>query len=175
MTDRDTHKYLGYNYRMNEISGAIGVVQMERIEGMNQKRAEFSKYLKENLADVDWLEMPTVKSWAEHSWFWFPVRVLEEEIGMDTLEVREKLSEKGIETRFRYTEPLYRQPILLNKNPYPKNFPYSSKFYSEEIDYSDYHHENVEEIAGTMIGLPNHPNLDYDKLDRVIEAVKSLG
>ncbi|MDY6789077.1 MAG: DegT/DnrJ/EryC1/StrS family aminotransferase [Candidatus Nanohaloarchaea archaeon] len=174
MTDRNTHKFLGYNYRMTELSGAMGLAQMNRIERLNEKRSEYSRYLLKNLRDVSWLKMPTVKSWAEHSWFWFPVRVLEDKIGKDTLKVREELSEKGVETRFRYTEPLYNQPLLLNKNPYPKNFPYSSKFYREHIDYSEYNLENVERIAGTMIGLPNHPNMNYDQLDRVIEVVKSV-
>jgi perosamine synthetase len=174
MSDRDTHDVLGYNYRMNELSGAMGVVQMERIEHLNEKRAEFSEYLMDELEDVEWLEMPTVKDWAEHAWFWFPIRVLEDKIGMSASEVRDELMDKGVETRYRYNKPLYKQPILLNKNPYPKNFPFSSKFYDEEIDYSECHLETAEKIAGTMLGLPNHPNLNYEKLDKVVEIVKSI-
>ena len=38
MIDRDTHKILGYNYRMNEISAVIGLEQLKKLDKINSKR-----------------------------------------------------------------------------------------------------------------------------------------
>ena len=45
MIDRDTHKTLGYNYRMNEISAVIGLEQLKKLDKINSKRIKNSKYL----------------------------------------------------------------------------------------------------------------------------------
>ena len=45
MVDRDTHKFLGYNYRMSELNASIGLVQLKKIEKINSKRISNSKYI----------------------------------------------------------------------------------------------------------------------------------
>ena len=37
MVDRDTHKFLGYNYRMGEINAAIGLAQIKKLDKINKK------------------------------------------------------------------------------------------------------------------------------------------
>ena len=49
MVDRDTHKFLGYNFRMSEINASIGLVQLKKLNKINKKRSENSKYILKNL------------------------------------------------------------------------------------------------------------------------------
>lgn len=175
MTGRNTHAVLGYNYRMNEMEAAIGLVQLPKLDELNEKRSEISRYLLDNLKDVEWLTPAEIKDYVEHAFFWCPVKVNEEKLGMSTKELREKLLEEGVETRHRYYNPLYKQKMLLEKNAYPKECPFSCPYYGKEIDYSEAHCPNAEDISGRMIGLPNHPNLSQKELDRVIEVFKKLG
>lgn len=176
MTDRDHHDYLGYNYRMNEMAAAMGIVQLSRLDELNEKRIENSKYLLEELGkrDIPWLEPATLNADVKHTFFWCPILIDEEKLGMSTKKLREVLLDKGAETRHRYEEPLYKQSILVEKNPYPKGFPFDSKHYNKDIDYKGIYLENVESVAGRLLGLPNRPELEEERLDMVIEIVSSV-
>ncbi|MBS3788181.1 DegT/DnrJ/EryC1/StrS family aminotransferase [Candidatus Bipolaricaulota bacterium] len=176
MTDRDHHDYLGYNYRMNEIAAAMGIVQLERLDDLNEKRIKNSKYLLGRLRElkIPWLTTPRLESRVKHTFFWCPVLIDEKKLGMGTKRLREKLYERGIETRHRYHNPLYKQKVLTEKNPYPEGFPYNSKHYDKNIDYQQVYLETAEKVAGKLLGLPNHPGLGQTELDAVIDSIRSL-
>jgi len=174
MTSRDDHVVLGYNYRMNEIAAAIGLIQLAKLDELNKTRIENSMYLLKNLRDVNWLYVPEIKPYVKHAFFWCPVRVNEEKLGYKTTELVAKLRERGVEVRHRYGAPLYKQPMLINQVAYPKKCPFSCPYYGKKIDYSKFHCKNAEQIAGKMIGLPNHPKLKREELDTVISTIKSM-
>jgi len=174
MTSYDDHVILGYNYRMNEISAAIGIIQLSKLESLNADRAKVSLYLIEHLKDIDWLIAPIIRPYVKHAFFWVPFKVNEEKLGMNTLQLTRLLKEKGVEVRHRYQEPLYKQQVLINRKIYPHNCPLSCPHYSNHIDYSKVHLPNVEKVAGKIIGLPNHPNLTKKELDIVLSVIKSI-
>jgi len=170
MTDRDTHRILGYNYRMTEMAGAMGVVQLGRLPELNRKRTENSEYLLENLADVPWLKVPTVPEHVEHVYFWCPVQVLEQKLGVGTPELVALLRERGVEVRQRYSAPLYRQPLLTESGNYPLNEPH----YGNAPQYGELRLPVCEQVCGRMIGLPNHPGLSRSELDTVLEVLHGV-
>lgn len=174
LTSRDDHEVLGYNYRMNEIAAAIGLVQLSKLDELNKIRAKNSMYLLKKLEEVDWLETAKIKPYVKHAFFWCPVRVDEVKLGMKTKDLVASLRERGVEVRHRYVAPLYKQPMLLNQNAYPKKCPFSCPFYGKEIDYSRFGCPNTEKIAGKMIGLPNHPKLKREELDTIISTIKTI-
>ena len=49
MIDRDTHSFLGYNYRMSELNASIGLVQLKKIDKINSRRIANSKYILKGL------------------------------------------------------------------------------------------------------------------------------
>ena len=85
-----------------------------------------------------------------------------------------KLRDTGVEVRHRYVAPLYKQPMLVNQDAYPKSCPFSCPFYDREIDYSHFNCPNAEKIAGKMIGLPNHPKLKREELDTITSIIKTI-
>ncbi len=172
MIDRNTHKFLGYNNRMNEVEAAIGLVQLEKLEKLNKKRIDNSYYLINELKKLkrDWFLLPDIKPYVKHTFFWLPLLIKEEKLGMTTEEFRNYLFEKGIETRHRYFEPLYKQDVLINKENYPHNI----IFKDSNIDYKKVYLENSEKIAGKLIGLPNHPGLSKNELDYIVNVFKNL-
>ena len=175
MTSHDDHTALGYNYRMNEISAAIGLVQLSKLDKLNEIRTKNSMYLLNELRGVGWLNLPKIKPYVKHAFFWCPVRVDEGKLGMKTKDLMAKLRERGVEVRHRYVAPLYKQPMLLKQNAYPKKCPFSCPFYGRKTDYSQLNCPNAEKIAGKIIGLPNHPNLTQKQLDEVISVIESIG
>jgi perosamine synthetase len=172
MVGRDQHVTLGYNLRMSELNGAIGAAQVDRLDGFNERRREISEYLVHELTDINWLEPATVRDYVEHAYFWAPFEVLVDEIGLTGKEVWRELRDQGVETRHRYNDPLYDQPVFTNHRGFNSDFPWSIN--SNEHDY-DLSLPNVEEVVGNMIGLPNHPNLTDEELAYVVETVREFG
>ena len=171
MANRDEHVTLGYNYRMSDLNGAIGTAQVDRLDGFNERRREISERLAAELDDLDWLEPATVRDYVDHAYFWAPFEVQEDEIGLTGKEVWAELREQGVETRHRYNVPLYDQPVFADHRGFNSEFPWSAN--PNEHDY-DLSLPNVEEVVGSMIGLPNHPGLEPEDVAYVIETVRAF-
>lgn len=172
---RNDHVILGHNYRMTEMAAAIGIVQLAKLDGLNNARIRNSHYLIERLQDIPWLMLPSVPEYVIHTYFWCHVLVDEDMLGFTTQDLIARLREHEIEVRHRYTEPLYRQPMLLSGNPYPRNCPTGCPHYGDAPNYTDMYLPNAEKVAGKIIGLPNRPDMTHTELDRVIEVMHKIG
>lgn len=75
---------LGYKYHMSDINAAIGLVQLRRLDAMNDKRREIVKRYKTGLKDLPWIELPCEEKYAKSSWHLFQIK-------LPSLEVRDKL------------------------------------------------------------------------------------
>lgn len=166
---RDDHVILGYNYRMTEIAAAMGIVQLGKLDQLNEARIQNSEYLIEHLDDILWLTLPRVPRYVKHTYFWCHILVDEDALGFDTQELIRRLRERGVEVRHRYLEPLYRQPLLTD------NLPVVIQLVANSLPtYKKMYLPNVEEVAGCIIGLPNRPDMTLDELDRVIEVMHTV-
>ncbi len=176
MTDRDHHVMLGYNYRMTEIAAALGLVQLGRLEEGNRARIENSRWLLSQLSDIEWLEVPKSEPHVRHTFFWCPVFVDEDKLGMGVMDLVRLLRSRGIEVRQRYQTPLYRQPLMQQQNFYANGKPWNGgHHYEGEVpDYRDLCLPNVEKVAGKLIGLPNHPKLTSDDLEYVVRVLHDI-
>lgn len=171
MQSRDEHEMLGYNYRMSELNGALGVAQVERLPELNARRTRISERLRDELADAEWLRPATIREYVDHAYFWAPFEVQTDDIDMSGKDVWRELRAAGVETRHRYTKPLYEQPVFREHRGFNGEFPWSENEHEHEYDQSL---PAVEAVAGNVIGLPNHPNLTDDEIDRVVETVRNF-
>ncbi len=174
MEGRDDHVMLGYNFRMTEMEAAIGSIQLEKLGAFNKKRQANSRYIYDRIGDVAWIGIQDIPVHVEHTFFWCPIFVREDVVGMKTGDVRRKLHEMGIGTRHRYQEPLYRQPMLREDSPYPRNYDVRCHQDGKPVRYEDLSFPNAEKYSGRLLGLPNHPGLSRQQLDRVVESVRSI-
>jgi dTDP-4-amino-4,6-dideoxygalactose transaminase len=170
LINRTDHIDLGYNYRMTEMAAAIGTVQLERLETRNDRRIAVSEELLGRVADVAWLRTPAVPEHVRHTYFWCPITVDEQQLGMTVPELREHLLTQGVETRYRYREPLYRQPLLAQQVP-----PILRMVAGDRLpDYAALERPNADAVAGRAIGLPNRPDLSHDEIAAVDELLHEL-
>lgn len=175
LINRDDHVYLGYNYRMNEIAAAMGLVQLKKLDFFNERRIKNSLFiLKElSIATPKWCSVPKLSNDIKHTFFWCPL-IVKAEKGFSTDDVVNRLKEKGIEVRQRYKEPLYKQKVILDCSPYPKGCPFACQLAINIPDYRSLYLPNVEVLAGNIIGLPNHPALQKEDLEYVVKTVCNL-
>jgi dTDP-4-amino-4,6-dideoxygalactose transaminase len=173
MKGRNDHILLGYNYRMTEMAGAMGIVQLGKLDALNEARICVSEALIERLEDIPWLTLPQVPNHVRHTYFWLHAWIDEEKLGFSTQELIARLREKKVEVRHRYLEPLYRQRLLQPDNPY---CPFNGLQY-RGVDipaYDEMYLPNAEKVAGCIIGLPNRPDMTLVELDRVVEVLHTI-
>lgn len=109
------HTILGYNYRLDELSAALGAVQMKRLPELLEKRAQVADWYAEGLAGLDTIQLPQLTpSCTDVSWFVYVVRLAEE---LNREAVAGRLSNLGIPTR-PYFSPIHLQPYLVEKFGY---------------------------------------------------------
>lgn len=115
------HTHLGYNYRMDEMSAALGVSQMKRIDHLMEKRNQVAQYYNQRLAAIENIELPYVEpNTTRPSWFVYVIRVKE---GIDRDQFAADMEAEGIPVR-PYFLPIHLQPFLAQRFGYrPGDFP----------------------------------------------------
>jgi len=147
------HERLGYNYRMDEMSAALGCSQMERIEEILDKRAKVAGMYGERLAEVEEVEAPFIADYINKmSWFVYVVRLKR---GIDRNKVIKYLNEEGVQCKPYFT-PIHLQP-----------------FYRKMFGYKEGDFPITEDVTGKTIALPFFNNLKEEQIDYVVEKLKN--
>ncbi|MCX6090102.1 MAG: DegT/DnrJ/EryC1/StrS family aminotransferase [Candidatus Atribacteria bacterium] len=105
------HERLGYNYRLDEMSAALGISQLQRIEEIIEKRAKVAEEYSRRLQEIDEIITPQVRPEMKMSWFVYVVR-LKNHIDRDG--VIEYLKGKDIASK-PYFPPIHLQPFYREK------------------------------------------------------------
>jgi dTDP-4-amino-4,6-dideoxygalactose transaminase len=109
------HTHLGYNYRMDEMSAALGAAQLTRIDELLAKRSQVASWYIERLARIDGVETirqsPTT---TRMSWFVFVVRL---EKGLSRDRIADALQDRGIPVR-PYFLPIHLQQYMKDRFGY---------------------------------------------------------
>ncbi len=148
-----THEQLGYNYRLDELSSALGVAQLERIEELLAKRDKVAQMYNELLADTDGVKVPCVSPQVRMSWFVYVVRLAS---GIDRDRVMARLEEKGVASR-PYFSPIHLQP-----------------FYRQMFGFKEGDFPITEAVARSTLALPFHGNLDEESVEYVCDALGEI-
>lgn len=156
LVNNNTHKFLGYNNRMNEIEASMGLIQLNKLERFNNLRIKNSNYIIRKLSNIDFLRVVKPNNYKlTHTYFWLPF-FINPKIKYGVKKFLKYLKKNKIEFRQRYKEPLYKQPIL-------KTLGFKIKNYNYPI---------AEKYSGSIIGLPNHPKLKITDLNYLIKKIK---
>jgi CDP-6-deoxy-D-xylo-4-hexulose-3-dehydrase len=110
------HKYvyshLGFNLKMTDLQAAVGVAQLQRLDGFVEARRENWAWFREALGDVgDALVLPEATEGAEPSWFGFMLTV-REGAPFTRDDIVRHLEGKKIQTRMLFAGNLVRQPAM---------------------------------------------------------------
>jgi perosamine synthetase len=90
---------LGFNYRMTDLQGAVGLVQMSKLEKFIQERQQWADYFRRELAGIEWLRMPAQPVNGQHAWQAFVTYVDPAKAPMPRNDIMERLQAAGIATR----------------------------------------------------------------------------
>jgi perosamine synthetase len=111
------HQRLGYNYRLSEISAALGVAQMHRLDEILEGRRRVAHHYMDRLMTSRFVTLPTLTSDDVMSWFVFVVRLSDLFAPGDRDAVMNMLREQGIGCN-NYFPPIHLQPYMVEKFGY---------------------------------------------------------
>jgi dTDP-4-amino-4,6-dideoxygalactose transaminase len=133
---------------MNNIAGAIGVAQLQKLDGFISKRREIHEIYRNELGQLPWLTLPLELGEdyvSSHYFFWVQLSKRDE--------LAKYLLDNDVYTTFRYWP--------LHKISYFDQSP-------EGLDNSEY-------VSGHTLNLPIHPALMESDLDKIVSLIKEFG
>jgi perosamine synthetase len=144
------HGGLGFNYRLSDVAAAIGVAQLEKLEGMLADRARAATLYEEGLAALDGAETPVATRGAERrSWFVYPVKL---DPALDRDATIARLAERGVAGK-AYLPCIHLFPHL------------------RELGYREGQFPVAEDTAARSLALPFFPSIGEAEVTRVCEAL----
>jgi perosamine synthetase len=141
------HDTLAWNYRLTEIAGAVGRVQLARADDVLARRAQLAARYTERLRELPEARPTAHLAQATPAWFSYAIRVSDRDA------VARTLADLGVETRSLYPIPAYRQPIP---------------------EYREYAHTlcpHAELASGEVLNLPMFFEMTMSELDDVVDCL----
>jgi dTDP-4-amino-4,6-dideoxygalactose transaminase len=142
---------LGYNYRIDEIRSAIGLVQLEKLAQKNELRKELDARYREELRDVDFLDIPFEDRPHHSAHHIFPVLLPE---GSNRMAFMASLRTKGLQTSIHYP-PVHRfnyySKLMKNKNVY--------------LPWTEY-------VGSHQVTLPLFPSLTGTDIHYIVSSIQ---
>ena len=146
------HGRLGFNYRLDDISAALGIGQLEKLDRILDARREVAARYGELLAGVD-VEPPLADD-DDHVRSWF-VYVVKLPAGVDRGAVMARLADEGIATA-PYLPSIHLQSYM-----------------RELYGFSEGMLPVSEDCSARTMALPFHARLDRADQERVVESLRA--
>jgi perosamine synthetase len=146
------HGRLGFNYRLDDLSAALGIGQLEKLDRILESRSAVAHRYSELLADVD-VETPLPDD-AEHKRSWF-VYVVKLPSGIDRDGVIGRLGEEGVAAA-PYLPSIHLQSYM-----------------RERYGFSEGLCPVSEDCSARTMAIPFHARLEREDQERVVEALRT--
>ncbi|MFQ3292608.1 DegT/DnrJ/EryC1/StrS family aminotransferase [Reinekea sp.] len=148
----------GYKYNMPDISAAIGIHQLKRLKGFQQKRNAMASVYHDLLADLP-IELPIgAEQTSSHAWHLYPIK-LKPESGIARDVFIEKMAEAGIGCSVHFI-PLHLHPYWRDTYKLtPEMFPIAQKIYQQEVSiplYTKMTKEDQNRVVATIKQVINN-------------------
>jgi perosamine synthetase len=144
MKVRYHHDIVGYNFRMTDIAAAIGLAQLPKLPGYNERRRAIAARYDAALRGV---VTPFVRPGVTHVYHQYTIRVNERDAFV------EKLKERGVGSAIYYPIPVHRQKPFLAMGYGGQSFPVTDR------------------LTEQVVSIPVHPALSDEEVETVIAAV----
>lgn len=146
----------GFKYNMTDIQAALGLWQLRKLPGFQQRRRDIVRTYSEAFASCAALETPVQRPEVEHAWHLYVLRLRPDMLTIGRDRFIDELTARGIGTSVHFI-PIHLHPYYRDKYGFhPEDFPVA------------YHH------FLRMLSLPLHPRLTEGEITRVIDAVLEI-
>ncbi|HPO13172.1 MAG TPA: DegT/DnrJ/EryC1/StrS family aminotransferase [Candidatus Hydrogenedentes bacterium] len=145
----------GYNFRMTDMQAAVGIVQLKKLDTLNQKRQEICQKITELLKDVPGLTLPVIKPGRSHVFHLYPIQIDAKAFGMTKEDFIWTMREEfGVRIGTHYI-PLHWSTAFQKRGFKKGQFPVADG------------------LAERLITLPIHPRLTEEAINYLVDSIKA--
>jgi perosamine synthetase len=155
-TDKYLHEQVGYNYRMNDIAGAIGCSKLDRLPAETAARQRIAARYDALLAPIDGLKAPTTTPRATSVYHLYVVKMDLSRFACTRDQFCAALNKEGVPTAVHYPRSLTRQPAF-------------ARFADAQG-----HPPIADALSARIFALPMHHMLTDDQLAKIGEALNKV-
>lgn len=169
------YPFLGINYRMNELTGAVATAQVGKVESVVARRRKIAEAVTKGISDAPGVILPTVRENCKHSWWQYAITIDQSVLKCTPTEFGQALSKEGIPAGVGYIgKPIYMSPIFLETVTYgdsgcPFTCPHANKH-----DYKESDCPNTLEILKNIIIMPCNEFFTDKDVSDIIEGVQKV-
>ncbi len=164
--ERYTHSALGYNLRMTEMQGALGLVQLAKLERFTEMRIANAACLTQRLRGA--VQTPHERSGYRHVYHQYTIRIPQHRD-----EFAAHLCEQGVGAAVHYAVPIHQQPFYKEQVDTFKFFAAAEATHGRSA-VGDGRLPETELAAKQVLSLPVHPALSSKDLDTIAREVLAL-
>lgn len=147
---------LGFNYRMTDLQGAVGLVQLGKLDRFIAERQCWAEFYRERLSALQWVRMPVFPDDGSHAWQAFVTRVDPATAPMPRNEVMERLQQRGIATR-----PGTHAVHMLN-------------YYRDRFGLTPDDFPGARDCDANTMAIPLHNRMAEEDFDHVVRSLNEL-
>lgn len=167
------HDMLGYNFRMTEVQGALGRVQLTRLDDYVAARRQHAHHLSRLLADVPGIIPPYEPPEAQHAFYKYIIRLDCDVITAPALQFMTALQAEGIACSRRYPTPLHQQPLFTEHKGYGNTqAPFS--WYEGTLPQYGSGLPAAEQLPDALIMIRMQPTFSEQDVEQIAQAVAKV-
>jgi len=168
------HSMLGYNFRMTEIQGAIGLVQVAKLDRYIQQRRENAHQLTALLSNVEGIIPPYEPDYAFHVFYKYIIRLDRKVIKANAKEFVEALTAEGIPSSRRYPTPLHQQPVFTEHRGFGgSKAPFEKPWYEGKTHYGS-GLPNAERLPEDLVRIVMRPTFSSKDIQDIAVAIEKV-
>lgn len=155
-TDKYLHETIGFNYRMNDITGAIGLSKLETLGDETNRRREVAELYASRLDGIDGVDRPVPTAGSNPAWHLYTCRLDLDQMSCTRDEFTAALMKEGVPSAVHYPKPLTQQPAFADLADQESTTPVSVK------------------LASRVFCIPIHQNLTDEQVNGVCDAIAKV-
>ena len=141
---------------MTDLQGAIGLVQLTKLNSFIDERAKWAQWYRQQLEPIEWLRLPTEPKNSRHGWQSFVTYVNPDKAPLPRNTIMEKLQEDGVATR-----PGTHAIHMLN-------------LYKQQFGFNDIDFLGAQDCHNYGMAIPLHNRMINDDYEYVVEAIRNI-
>lgn len=147
---------LGFNYRMTDLQGAVGLVQLGKLDRFLSERRQWASWYNQQLAGIEWLSTPVIPQGHEHAWQAYVTYVDPAKAPLSRNDIMDRFQQMGIATR-PGTHAVHQLGY------------YRDRFALQPDDYPGAH-----DCDANTMAIPLHNRMSPDDYAYVVQALRGI-
>ena len=167
------HYFLALNYRLSELQGAVAVAQLDKLEGVVERRRELAADLDERLNGVDGIALPRVPERGEHSYWRYCLDVDPDVIDGGVMALAAGLRERGVFCAPRYIQkPAFECEVFRDRRTFgASGWPFTEAR-AEALDWAKERFPGTYAALSRILVLPWNERYTGEHVEAIAQSVR---